>query len=259
MCLPTCDTFDMKRIVASLVALSLATPLAAREVTVFAAASLRTALDEVIAAYERETADEVVVSYAGSSALARQIQQGAPADVFLSANVGWMDSLEDAGLLAEGTRTDLLGNALVLVSGTPGDPVILGPETDLVGLLDGGKLAMALVDAVPAGIYGKAALEHLTLWDSVAPQVAQTDNVRAALALVALGAAPFGIVYATDAQAEPRVYARASFPSDSHPPIIYPMAALDGQAQEALPFVSFLKTPEAKTLFESNGFRVLDD
>ncbi|MBP0484269.1 molybdate ABC transporter substrate-binding protein [Sagittula salina] len=247
----------MIRFLACLFAVFLAPPLWARDVTVFAAASLGTALEEIARAYEAETGDHVTASYAGSSVLARQIEQGAPADVFLSANTDWMDALEGGGLLAPGTRRDLLGNALVLVSAEPGTPVTLTAQTDLPALLAGGKLAMALVDSVPAGIYGKAALTSLGLWSGVAPSVAQSDNVRSTLALVATGAAPFGIVYATDAQAEPRVHARATFPDDSHPPITYPAAALTGHEQAGLPFLTFLATPQARAMFERNGFRVL--
>ncbi|EBA08661.1 molybdate ABC transporter substrate-binding protein [Sagittula stellata] len=237
--------------------LSLAVPAAAREITIFAAASLRDALDEAAELYSNETGDDTVISYAGSSALARQIQQGAPADVFISANAGWMDALEEDGLLAPGTRRDLLGNSLVLVAGVEGPVDDLTPASDLAGWLEGGKLAMALVDAVPAGIYGKAALEHLGLWDTVAAQVAQADNVRAALALVAVGAAPLGIVYRTDAQAEPRVFVKAAIPRDSHPPILYPAAAMAEKQQFALPFLSFLETGPAQDIFRRHGFTVM--
>lgn len=169
----------------------LASPASADRLTVFAAASLKEALGAVAKGFRDDTGHEVVLSLAGSSALARQIAQGAPADVFLSANTGWMDQLEDEGRIVEGSRVDLLGNSLVLVAHDPeAAPVDLSPALDLPALLDGGKLAMALVDAVPVGIYGKAALQALYLWDAVAPQVAQADNARAALALVAQGAAP---------------------------------------------------------------------
>ncbi len=253
-----CEKRGMTRLLLPLlICLSLAAPAAAREITVFAAASLRDALDEVADLYRDETGDDPVISYAGSSALARQIQQGAPADVFISANTAWMDVLEEDGLLAPGTRRDLLGNSLVLVAGVEGPVAELTPDSDLAGWLDGGKLAMALVDAVPAGIYGKAALEHLGLWDSVAGQVAQADNVRAALALVAVGAAPLGVVYRTDAQAEPRVYVKAAFPKDSHPPILYPAASMVEKQQDALPFLSFLETGPAQDIFLRHGFTVI--
>ena len=238
-----------------------AAPAAAEPVTVFAAASLTDAMQAVAERFEAETGHDVAVSLAGTSALARQIEQGAPADVFVSANPGWMDRLEGAGLIAAGTRIDLLGNRLVLVaSGRDARPVDLGPGTDLAGRLGDGRMAMALVDAVPAGIYGKAALSTLGLWESVAPKVAQTDNVRAALALVASGAAPFGVVYATDAAAEDDVTRVATFPADSHPPIVYPAAAVaGGDTARADAFLRFLRGPSARAAFEARGFAVLAD
>lgn len=239
------------------------TPHAARadEVLVFAAASLKTALDDVKAAFEAETGDEVSVAYAGSSALARQILAGAPSDIFISANIKWMDAVEEAGLLAEGSRRDLLGNRIVLVAPTADTPagavdLDLSAES-LTERLGDGRMAMALVDAVPAGIYGKAALETLGLWDALAPHVAEADNVRAALALVARGEAPLGIVYATDAAAEPRVTVLATFPEESHPPIIYPAARLAASGEAAAAFLDFLATPEARARFEREGFAFL--
>ncbi len=247
------------RIIAGIAALALAgaaLPAAAGTVVIFAAASLKTAMDDVSESYARETGNTMRVALAGSSVLARQIQQGAPADVFISANPGWMDLLEADGLIDAGSRRDLLGNALVLVSAQPQATVALGPDLDLSGLLGPrGRLAMALVDAVPAGIYGKAALEHLGLWQAVAPQVAQADNVRAALALVALGEAPLGIVYATDAQAEPDVSVIATFPAQSHPPITYPVAGLaesDNPLKSQV--LSYLGGPAARAAFARQGF-----
>ena len=238
-----------------------ATAVAAERITVFAAASLANALAEIEADFEAATGHDAVVSLAGSSALARQIQQGAPADIFISANPGWMDALETEGLIAPGTRRDLLTNALVLVAADrQAAPVEIGPRLDLAGLLGDGRLAMALVEAVPAGIYGKAALESLGLWEAVAPQVAQADNVRAALALVAAGAAPYGIVYATDATAEPRVARVGTFPKESHPPIVYPVAAIGAQATEAAAdFLDYLSGAEARAAFERQGFGVVAD
>ena len=226
---------------------------------VFAAASLKTAMDEIATQYEAETGLAPVVTYAGSSALARQIQQGAPADLFISANVGWMDALEDDGLIVSESRVDLLGNALVLIShDAVSTQIDLSSETDLPEMLGDNHLAMALVDAVPAGIYGKASLESLGLWEGVAPLVAQADNVRAALALVALGEAPLGITYATDAVAEPRVSVLGVFPEDSHPPFIYPAAPLsEGDRASAEPFLTYLKGAAARGVFEANGFTVL--
>ncbi|WP_010140401.1 molybdate ABC transporter substrate-binding protein [Oceanicola sp. S124] len=233
----------------------------AEEVTLFAAASLKTALEQIEPVFEAATGADLRVSLAGSSALARQIQQGAPADVFISANPGWMDALEDEGLLAEGTRRDLLGNAIVLVAPQgQGGRVDLLASPDLPALLGAGPLAMALVDAVPAGIYGKQALTSLGLWEAVAPHVAQADNVRAALALVALGEAPLGVVYATDAAAEPGVEIAATFPEDSHDPIRYPIAALaESDNPLTAGLLAFLQGAEARATFEAQGFTWLAD
>jgi len=239
------------------------------EIVVFAAASLTNAMADIEQAFEAATGHDLVVSLAGSSALARQIQAGAPADVFISANPGWMDRLEADGLLEVGTRVDLLSNSIVLIaagaeagSGSGPDtaaPVRIGPDLDLAGLLGDGRLAMALVDAVPAGIYGKAALESLGLWSGIEAQVAQADNVRAALAFVATGEAPYGIVYATDAAAEDSVTVVGTFPADTHPPIVYPAADLatrDTDAESA--FLDYLRGPEARAAFERQGFAVID-
>jgi molybdate transport system substrate-binding protein len=219
------------------------------------------ALAEIEDRFETETGHDLTVSLAGSSALARQIQQGAPADIFVSANPDWMDRLEAEGLIAPETRFDLLGNSLVLIAhGREAAPVGIGPDLDLAAMLDGGRLAMALVEAVPAGIYGKAALSSLGLWDAVAPSVAQADNVRAALALVAVGEAPLGIVYATDAVAEDGVTVIGVFPPDSHPPIVYPAAAVAGRDGEgARAFLDWLRGPAARAAFERQGFTVLAD
>ncbi|SNS11900.1 molybdate transport system substrate-binding protein [Antarctobacter heliothermus] len=233
----------------------LARPVVAEPVTVFAAASLKTALDDVAAGYD----GEVTLSYAGSSMLARQVQQGAPADVVFLANTDWMDVLEADGLIASGTRVDLLGNRLVLAGPAGAAPVEIGPQLDLGAMLGDGRLAMALVQAVPAGIYGKAALESLGLWAAVEHRVAQVDNVRAALALVSLGQVPLGVVYATDALADPHVDALGVFPQSSHPPIRYPVAAVAGREDAGAAFLAFLTGPEARTIFAAHGFAVLGD
>jgi molybdate transport system substrate-binding protein len=229
---------------------------AAERINLFAAASLANAIAEIEDRFEAATGHDLVVSLAGSSALARQIQQGAPADIFISANPGWMDALEADGLVEDGTRFDLLNNSIVLIAaGTNAAPLEIGPEMDLAGLLGDGRLAMALVDAVPAGIYGKAALESLGLWEDVAGQVAQADNVRAALAFVATGEAPYGIVYATDAVAEANVTVIGTFPPESHPPIVYPVADLANRDVPAeAEFLEFLRSPEARAAFERQGF-----
>lgn len=235
----------------------LAAPATAGEVTVFAAASLRDALAEIAAAWDRETGHAVVPALAGTPALARQIREGAPADVFVSASRDWMDALEADGLIAPGTRADIAGNALVVVAhGPDAPPLDLAAEGALAARLGAGRLAMALIDAVPAGVYGKAALTRLGLWDGVAAQVAQADNVRAALRLVALGAAPLGIVYASDAAAEPGVRVVATFPPDSHPPIVYPAAVLArGDTPLAADFLAFLQGHEAQAALARHGFR----
>ncbi|MFC3614505.1 molybdate ABC transporter substrate-binding protein [Lutimaribacter marinistellae] len=235
-------------------------PARADDLTVFAAASLRNALAEAAASFTAETGTNVTVSAAGSSTLARQIEMGAPADVFVSANPGWMDRLEERGRLVAGTRRDLLGNRLVLI-GNGASPSSLGPDLDLAAALGSdGRLAMALVDAVPAGIYGKAALTRLGQWENVSARVAQTDNVRAALALVAVGAAPLGIVYATDAQAEPRVSVLYRFAEDMHPPIIYPAAAIAGANEDrARAFLDHLHGDAARAVFLEHGFAPLTD
>ncbi|WP_137110894.1 molybdate ABC transporter substrate-binding protein [Rhodobacter sp. SY28-1] len=224
------------------------------DVTVFAAASLKTALDEIAADYAEATGNRVVVSYGGSSALARQIAEGAPADIFLSASKQWMDDLEGKGLIRPDSRRDLLGNTLILVGAAGAAPATVDASLDLVGLLAGGKLSMALVDSVPAGQYGKEALESLGLWAAIQPSVVQTENVRAALDLVALGEAPLGIVYASDAIAEPKVSVVGSFPADSHQPIVYPGALTATASEEAGAFLELLSEAEATAVFAANGF-----
>lgn len=225
-------------------------------VTVFAAASLKNALDEVATVYEQKQGTHLSLSYAGSSALARQIQYGAPAQIFVSANGLWMDILEAQAVLAPGTRVNLAGNQLVLIAGPDNDARLeVKPGMDLIAALRGERLAMALVEAVPAGIYGREALITLGIWEVVQPRIAQTDNVRAALRLVALGEAPLGIVYATDAAAEPRVRVLGVFPPGSHPQIVYPAALLqDGDTPASRGFFRFLTGPEAQMIFRRHGF-----
>jgi molybdate transport system substrate-binding protein len=234
-------------------------------VVVFAAASLKNALDEASAAWAKESGKAVRISYAGSNALAKQIEAGAPADLFVSADQAWMDYVEKAGLVKPGSRVDLLRNALVLIApgpkNTATDPQIaLAPDfgTTLTRVLGGGKLAMATIDAVPAGKYGKAALERLGAWKAVKGQVAQAENVRAALLLVARGEAPLGIVYATDAAADPSVHVVATFPADSHPPIVYPAALVnESRNLDAALLLTALRGPAARGFFEHQGFTVV--
>lgn len=231
------------------------TPAAhADEITVFAAASLKTALDQIAADWQKAHGDTVVISYAGSSKLAKQIQEGAPADLFISASSDWMDAVEKSGDIDTATREDLLGNTLVLVG--HGSPAA-GAVADLPKLLGDGKLAMALVDSVPAGQYGKQALEKLGLWSTVESHVAQADDVRAALKLVATGEAPLGIVYGSDAVAEKGVGVVATFPADSHTPITYPAAVTkSADTPEAAAFLKALKAEPARGIFEAQGFTV---
>ncbi len=230
------------------------------DTVVFAAASLKNALDEAAAGWEAGTGKRVTISYAASSALARQIEEGAPADVFISADLDWMDELARQRLIKTETRASLLGNEIVLVA-PAGSAVTLdvAPGMDLAGALAGGKLAMANTDAVPAGKYGKAALEALGSWDSVKDDVAQAENVRAALALVSRGEAPIGIVYATDAAADPGVKVLGVFPRDSHPPIVYPIAVIAASTHPDAPaFAEYLRSAEADAIFETHGFQPLD-
>ncbi|MCB1477448.1 MAG: molybdate ABC transporter substrate-binding protein [Rhodobiaceae bacterium] len=231
----------------------------ADEIVVFAAASLKEAMDEISAGFAKETGHSAIISLAGSSALARQIQQGAPADIFISANAAWMDVLEKDGLIDPASRFDLLNNSLVLVAhGRDADPVDIAPGMDLAGILGDGRLAMALVDAVPAGIYGKAALQSLGIWEQVAPKVAQADNVRAALALVSAGEAPMGIVYMTDAIADENVSVAGTFPAGTHPPIVYPAAAVaESDNPLTARFLEYLKGAAARAAFQSRGFAVV--
>ena len=235
-------------------------PAVAAEVVVFAAASLKDALDRIAADFEARTGDSVTISYAGSNALARQIIEGAPADIFLSAAANWMDKVEEEGLVAPGTRRDLLGNSLVLIAhGAGAPPVAIGPGFDLKRLLGDGRLSMAMVDSVPAGQYGRASLESLGVWSAVEPLAAQSENVRAALRLVSAGEAPFGVVYASDAVSERGVTVVGTFPADSHPPIVYPVALLAGAADAAdRAFLAALAAPAAAAEFKRQGFVVLD-
>ncbi len=227
-----------------------ALPAWAEDVTVFAAASLKTALDEIATEFETRTGDTVRISYAGSGALAQQIRRGAPADVFISANTDWMQVVADDGLVLE--QRDMLGNRLVLIAHGDEPPIDLATLPNALG---DSRLAMALVNAVPAGQYGKSALDHLGLWDQVSPQVAQTDNVRAALSLVSLGEAPFGIVYASDAKADDGVSVVAGFPEESHQPIRYPAALL---SETGRGFYTALASSASAQVFAANGFEVLE-
>jgi molybdate transport system substrate-binding protein len=231
----------------------------AADVTVFAAASLKTALDAVAADFKHETGRRVVVSYAASSALARQIEQGAPADLFISADLDWMDYLQARGLIRPGTRQSLLGNHIVLIA--PADvaePIDLRPG-EISRRLGNGRLATGAVQSVPAGRYGKAALESLGLWAEVSGRLAEVENVRAALVFVSRGEAPLGIVYETDAKADPKVTVVARFPAASHPPIVYPAAMIaSSKSAEAQTFLAALWSRRSAETFARAGFALLD-
>ena len=230
-----------------------------KELTVFAAASMKNALDEIDAAFVQKTGIKIVASYAASSALAKQIEQGAPADIFLSADTGWMDYAAARESIKQATRTNLLGNSLVLIAPTQPkvDKVTIGPGFDLAGLAGDGKIATGDVNAVPVGKYAKAALVKLGAWQAAAPKFAMAESVRAALALVARGEAVLGIVYATDAKVEPSVKVIGTFPADSHPPIIYPVAATSAAKPAAADYLAFLQSSQAKAIFERYGFTFL--
>jgi molybdate transport system substrate-binding protein len=228
----------------------------AQNVTVFAAASLKDALDEIDAIQQKRAGQKAAISYAASSALARQIESGAPADIFISADLDWMDYIDKRNLVKAKSRVNLLRNELVLIA--PADSkasLTIAPNFPLAAQLGDRRLAMADPDSVPAGKYGKAALEHLGVWKSVANKVARAENVRAALLFVARGEAPFGIVYRTDAAAEKNVRIAGAFPADSHPPIVYPAALLTtGRSPAADRYFSTLKSAEAMNVFRKHGF-----
>lgn len=228
--------------------------------TVFAAASLKESMDAAARRYQQRHDRPVTVTYAASSTLARQIAQGAPADVFISADLAWMDWLQRRNRLVPGSRHTLLGNTLVLVA--PANrttrPPPLRPGVDLQPLLGSdGRIALALTASVPAGKYAKAALQSLGAWPNLQGRLAEADNVRAALRLVARGEAPLGVVYGSDTKAEPGVVVLATFPAQTHPPIVYPVAAVDtgtGRKTQAEAFVQWLRTAEALAIFHAHGF-----
>jgi len=231
-----------------------------RSITVFAAASLKNALDQVNSAFTRATGIKAVTSFAATSALVKQMASGAPADIFLSADLRWMAYAADHKLIKADTRVDLLGNTLVLIAPKASrlDKINIGKGFDIAKLAGDGRIAVAGVQAVPAGRYARAALESLGAWAAAQPKLAQGQNVRAALAFAARGETPLGIVYATDAKAEPNVKIVGTFPDGSHPPIIYPVAATAAtQKPEVGSYLSFLRTKKAKAIFERHGFTFL--
>jgi molybdate transport system substrate-binding protein len=236
-------------------------PLAAQQsITVFAAASLKNALDDTDAAFSKATGIKVVASYAASSALVKQIEQGAPADVFISADLRWMDYAAEHKLIKPDTRVNLLGNRLVLIAGIDSklDKVAIGKGFDIAKLAGGGRIAVADVRAVPAGTYAKAALESLGAWAAAEGKLAMAENVRATLAFVARGETEIGIVYETDAKIEPKVKIVGVFPDSSYPPVTYPVAATAATGNPAVArYLNFLRTGAAKAIFERYGFNFL--
>lgn len=219
----------------------------AQAITVFAAASLRDALSEIAAGYGAD----VTLSFAGSGTLARQIAAGAPVDAVVLAHTDWARWLADKDLILEGSLRDVAGGQLVLIGAADAQPLENATAEDLKKALNGGRLAMGQRDGVPAGTYARDWLRHAGAWEALLPSLAETDNVRAALALVAIGAAPLGVVYASDAVAEPRVRILYTVPPDSHAPIRYPAAAL---TQAGRDFIDHLGTPQAALIFARYGF-----
>jgi molybdate transport system substrate-binding protein len=253
----------LTRMVFAVIVLMAAAPCASlaqdKSITVFAAASMKNAADDVDAAFGKKTGIKVVASYAATSALIKQIEQGAPADVFASADIEWMDYGAQKKLIQDASRVNLLGNQLVLVA--PKDAKIekveIAPGFDLAKLAGNGRIVTADIRAVPAGKYAKAALEKLGAWTAVERKIAMVENVRAALMLVARGEAVFGIVYESDANVEPAVKIVGRFPPDSHPPIVYPVALTASAKPEAAQYLAFLRSREAKPVFEKYGFTFL--
>ena len=236
-------------------------PAAAQDksITVFAAASMKNALDDIDAAYTAKTGVKVIVSYGPSSGLAKQIEQGAPADVFISADTDWMDYAISRKTINEPSRVNLLGNTIVLIAPKDSkiDNVTIGQGFDLAKLAGDGKIATGDVKSVPVGKYAKAALEKLGSWQAAEPKFAMADNVRAALTLVARNEAVLGIVYSTDAKVEPGVKVIGTFPADSHPAIIYPVAATTTAKPETSDYLAFLRSSAVKTILEKYGFKYL--
>jgi molybdate transport system substrate-binding protein len=227
-----------------------------KTLTVFAAASMKNALDDIDAAFTAKTGVKVSASYAASSTLAKQIEQGAPADIFVSADTDWMDYAVGKKTINESTRVNLLGNSIVLIAPKDSriDNVPIRPGFDLAKLAGDGKVATGDIKSVPVGKYAKAALEKLGAWQAAESKFAMAESVRAALLLVARGEAVLGIVYSTDAKVEPGVKIVGTFPADSHPPIIYPVAATATAKPEANEYLDYLHSAAAKAVLEKYGF-----
>lgn len=248
----------MRRLPAACLCLLACALAHAETITVFAAASLKEALDAAVRPFESASGHRVAVSYAASNALARQLEAGAPATLFISADPDWVDHLEARGLTQPGSRRDLLGNDLVLIA-SAASPVRLKivPGFDLTRSLGGGRLALANPDAVPAGKYAKASLTTLGAWETVKSRIAPAENVRAALALVARNEAPLGIVYRTDALAERNVRVVDTFPAATHAPIVYPMVELKAASAATHALALHLSALSTRATWERYGFRVL--
>jgi molybdate transport system substrate-binding protein len=225
--------------------------------TVFAAASLQNVMQEIGADYTKATGVQIAFNFAGSSTLARQIAEGAPVDLFISADVKWMDYAQAHGLVEGASRVDLLTNHLALIAPKSSTVALkIGPGFAIAKALGDGRLAMADPEAVPAGLYGKAALIKLGVWPDVQTRIAKGDSVRAALVFVAKGEAPLGVVYDTDAKIDPAVRIVDLFPDDSHPPILYPAAVIvSPKSPEASAFLAYLQSPPARAVFARYGFR----
>ncbi len=231
----------------------------ADDVLVFAAASTTNALDEIAALFSAKGLGFVKGSYASSSTLAKQIEQGAPADIFLSADQQWADYLAGKNLIVPASRSNLLGNTLVLIAPveakTPA--ITIDKSLDFTALLGEGRLSTGDPDHVPVGIYVKQALQNLGQWQKVEPKLARADSVRAALSFVELGESPYGVVYSTDALVSKKVKVVATFPAALHDPVVYPVALVSGRNNPtAKAYLDFLKGPEAKAVFEKYGFKV---
>jgi len=238
-----------------LAAFAAAAPAAAGTITMFAAASLSSVLPQVAAAYEKQTGNKVVFSFAASSVLARQIEASPGADIFMSADADWMNYLDNRSLVDHATRKNLLSTDLVLIAPAGSTTTLqIAPHFDLAGALKGGRLSIADPDSVPAGKYAKSSLMSLGVWNSVADHLAQAENVRVALAYVSRGETPYGIVYATDAKVDPKVKIVGVFPAKSHAPIVYPAALTKDAKPQAKAFLDFLSGGEAKALFVKFGF-----
>ena len=230
----------------------------AADITVFGAASLSDALNEIAKDYQRDSGKSVAVSLAASSALAHQIEASGGADIFMSADLDWMDYLDNKSLINHTSRINLLGNRLVLVSAKDANTnITIAPHFDLAGALKGGRLAIADPESVPAGKYGRTSLISLGVWNSVVDHLVQAENVRVALTYVARGEAPLGIVYETDAKAEPNVKTVGVFPENSHQPILYPAALTKDAKPAARDFLTYLSSPTARAVFVKDGFSIL--